>query len=153
MPTEQALTLKVANRRDFVLPVAILALLTVISALLSPQPWLLAILVLLVFATNRVARTLNIYKTSNVKLTLLIFPDGWVKIKSDRKDMIEGFLDGQQWCTHLVAVLRVVDKQGGVKKLVILSMQQQSADVFRRLNMWLRQNFHKDIQDKRGSLG
>ncbi len=152
MPLEQALTLKVANREDFILPVFIVALLSVFSVLLSPQPLLLIIFVLLVFATNRVLRTLNLFKINSVKMTSIIFSDGQVKLKSDRKDMIAGILDGQQWCTRHVAVLRIMDKQGGVQKLVILSTQQQSADVFRRLNMWLRQDFCKDAQDRQVSL-
>lgn len=152
MPNEQALTLKVADERGFVLPLALLALLTLISALLSPQPVLLLIIVLLVFATTWLLRTLNLFKINTVKLTLVIFPDGQVRIKSDCKDMIAGFLDGQQWCTRHVAVLRFINKQGGVQKLVILSTQQQSADVFRHLNMWLRQNFCKDTQDRQVSL-
>lgn len=152
MRIEQVLTLKVASREDFILPVFTVALLSVFSALLSPQPVLLVMLVLLVFATNRALRTLDLFKINNVKLTLVIFSDGRVKLKSEREDMIAGILDGQQWCTRHVAVLRISDRQGGVQKLVILSTQQQSADVFRHLNMWLRQDFCKDTQDRQVSL-
>jgi hypothetical protein len=152
MPFEQALTLKIANREDFTLPVLVVAALSVLSALLSPQPVLLAVFVLLVFATNRVLLTLNIFKINNVKLTSVIFTDGQVKLKSDRQDIFGGFLTGQQWCTRHIAVLRIINKQGRTKRLVILSTQQQSADVFRRLNVWLRQDLCKGTQDQQVSL-
>ena len=152
MPNEQALTLKVANGRDVILPLTILALLALVSALLSPQPVVLLITVLLVLVSGWVLRILYLYNVSDVILTSVIFPGGQVKIKFDDKNMIAGSLDGQQWCTRHVAVLRIIDKQGGVQKLLILSMQQQSADVFRRLNMWLRQDFCKDTQDSKVSL-
>ena len=137
MPYNKPIRLTVANKRDFVIPMGLLMLLAVLSALLSSQP---ALLIVLIFATGWGIFTLGFPKVSKTKVILNIFADGRVGLESGQKYTIEGVLDGQQWCTHRVAVLRVADG-GSTHKLVILSAQQQNADDFRRLNMWLRQEF------------
>ena len=139
--------LAVANRQDFSIPMGLLMLLAVLAALLSPQP---ALLVVLILATGLGIFTLGFSKVNDSKLTLVIFEDGHAGIESAHKDTIEGFLGGQQWCTHHVAVLCVAD---GVSKrrLVILSAQQREADEFRRLNMWLRQDICCDTREKQVS--
>ncbi|MFC1776329.1 hypothetical protein ACFL3I_03180 [Pseudomonadota bacterium] len=140
----------VANRRDFVLWVGLLMLLAVLSALLSSQPVLLIVLTILIFVTGWGISTLDFSKVTAAKLTLVIFADGRVSLESTNGDTIEGFLDAQQWCTHRVAVLRVAI-EGTTRRLVIVSAQQQNADDFRRLNMWLRQDFCSDTRDKQVS--
>ena len=114
--------------------------LAVLSALLSPHPVLMTALTVLILCAGWDIFTLcfpNIHKT---RLILIVFTDGRVELKSAHEDTIEGFLDGQQWCTHRVAVLRIADGDS-LRRLVILSAQQQNSDNFRRLNMWLRQDF------------
>jgi hypothetical protein len=61
-----------------------------------------------------------------------------VKLKLKCGDSLEGFLDGQQWSTGRMAVLRIV-VAGSVRKLLILSSKQRRTGDFRRLNIWLRQ--------------
>jgi hypothetical protein len=137
MSYNRPIKLTVANRRDFVIPVGLLMLLAVLAVLLSSQP---ALLTVLIFATGWSIFTLGFSKVNESNLILIIFADGRVGLEFSDKDTIEGFLDGQQWCTHQVAVLRVADGDS-LRRLVIRSARQQNADDFRRLNMWLRQNF------------
>jgi hypothetical protein len=147
MSYNNPIRLTVANRRDFVIPVGLLMLLAVLAALLSSQP---ALLTVLIFATGWSIFTFGFSKVNKSKLILIIFADGRVGLESSDKDTIEGFLDGQQWCTHQVAVLRVADGDS-LRRLVIRSARQQNADDFRRLNMWLRQDFCTDTRDKKVS--
>jgi hypothetical protein len=72
-------------------------------------------------------------------LILVIFPDGRVRLESDQQGKVEGFLEGQQWCTRWFAVLRVA-YDDTIRTLLIRSAQQPGVDDFRRLNMWLRQD-------------
>ena len=133
--------LRVSNTNDFVLPVGLLNLLLVIAALISPYPVVLTLAVIAFAGMGWRASILEFSKSNNVKLTLVIFPDGRVRLESDQVDTIEGFLDGQQWSTSWFAVLRVVDGDR-VRKLLIRSSHQQAKDDFRRLNMWLRQGLN-----------
>jgi hypothetical protein len=142
------LILKVANKKDFVSPLRLLFLLVILSAVLSPQPLLLILLTILFFGAEGVTRILGFYKVNIVELTLILYPDGRMSLESDRKDIIGGFLEGQQWCTHQLAVLRM-SKGATVRNLVILSAQQQTTDDFRRLNMWLRQDLFGRVKNKK----
>jgi len=138
MPYNKPIRLKVTSREDFVIPIGLLALLAVLSAWLSPQPVLLIGLTVLIFATVWGTFTLDFSKVSKANLISVIFADGQVSLESTNKDKIEGIMGGQQWCTSHVAVLRVTNGDS-TRRLVILSAQQENADDFRRLNMWLRQ--------------
>ena len=146
MPYNRPLTLKVANRKDFAIPIGILFVLTIVSALLSSQPVLLTTLVLLLFGVGWFVCILDFTKINDVKLMLVISPDGRVRLESGQESDIVGFLSGQQWCTHHVAILRYTAR-GKRQYLVVLSAQQ-NADEFRRLKVWLRQNFCSDIGEK-----
>jgi len=146
MPYNQPLTLKVANGTDFAVPIGILFVLTIVSALLSPQPAVLTTLVLLLFGVGWFVYTLDFIKVNDVKFILVIFPDGRVKLESGQESDITGILSGQQWCTHHVAVLRYTAR-GKQQYLLVLSAQQ-NADEFRRLKVWLRQDFCSDIGEK-----
>ena len=131
--------LRISNTNDFLLPVSLLNLLLVIAALISPYPVVLTLAVIVFAGIGWRVSILELSKSNKVKLTLVIFPDGRVRLESDQADTIEGFLDGQQWSTSWLAVLRVVDGDS-IRKLLIRSDHQQSKDDFRRLNMWLRQD-------------
>jgi hypothetical protein len=131
--------LTVSTRRDLFLPVWLLNALVVLAALLSPHPVLLTLAAVLVFAAVRAGHILKLSKTNNVELTSVIFPDGRVRLESDQEETIEGFMDGQQWCTRRLAVLRVAN-ENTTRHLVIRPKQQQGTDEFRRLNVWLRQD-------------
>ena len=131
--------LRVSNTNDFVLPVGLLHLLLVIAALISPYPVVLTLAVFVFASIGWRASKLEFSKSNNVKLTLVIFPDGRVRLESDQLNTIEGFLGSGQWSTNWFAVLRVVDGDR-VRKLLIRSSHQQSNGDFRRLNMWLRQD-------------
>ena len=129
--------MNVANREDFVVAVRALYLLGILAALLAPYPVLSVLLASLLIGAAWVTGILKISKTTNVKLTSVIFPDGRVRLESGREDTIEGFLDGQQWATHWFSVLRFSDEDT-TRTLVIRSAQQQGTDDYRRLKMWLR---------------
>ena len=148
MSYNKPIRLTVANRRDFIIPMGLLVLLAVLSALLSPHPYLMTVFTVLILCAGWGIFALGFPNINNTNLTLIIFTDGRVELKSAHKDTIEGFLDGQQWCTHRVAVLRVADGES-LRRLVILSVQQQNSDNFRRLNMWLRQDFFNQKSEGR----
>jgi len=139
--------LRVSNTNDFVLPLLLLDLLLVIAALMSPHPVVLTFGVIVFAGIGWGAYTLKFSKSSNVKLTLVIFADGRVRLESDQEDTIEGSLDGQQWSTSWFAVLRIVDGNR-VRPLLVRSNHQPAKDDFRRLNMWLRQGLYISTREK-----
>lgn len=139
MSVNRPLRLAVASRTDFFLPVALLYLLVVFAALLSPHPIVLTILSVAAFTAGWLGPILGFYKTNNEELTSVIFADGRVRLESVRGCLDAGILNGQQWCTRHLAVLRIAN--GDTKgNLVIMSFQQQDAGDFRRLSVWLRQD-------------
>jgi hypothetical protein len=138
MSHSYSLTLRTANRNDFNRPVCLLFLLVMLSAGISPQPLLLLFLAVLFFGGVWVAHTLAYFNKNDTASIAVIFPDGIVKLKLKCGDSLEGFLDGQQWSTGRMAVLRIV-VAGSVRKLLILSSKQRRTGDFRRLNIWLRQ--------------
>ena len=138
MPYNSSLTLRIAKRRDFDKPVCLLFLLVMLSAVISTQPLLLASLAILFFGGTWVAHTLKYFNVNNAELISVIFPDGIVRLKSNHGDTLAGVLDGPQWSTGKLTVLRVV-VAGSVRKVIILSSKQQGTEDFRRLNTWLRQ--------------
>ena len=146
MPYNRSLTLKVANRKDFAFPIGILFVLTIVSASLSLQPVLLTTLVLLLYGAGWFIYILDFTKVNDVKLISIIYPDGRVRLESSQASENMGFLSGQQWCTHHVAVLKYTAR-GKQQHLLVLSAQQ-NADEFRRLKVWLRQDFCGDIGEK-----
>lgn len=137
MPNNRPIRLNVAHSEDFVFATRTLPVLVILAALLSPYPVLSTLIVLLLFGAMWTKRTLKISKPNSMELTSVIFPDGRVRLESDREGTTEGFLDGQQWSTHWFAVLRFSNGQT-TRKLVIRSAQQQGTDDYRRLKMWLR---------------
>lgn len=134
------LNLKIASTRDFVVPLGIFSSLVLLSAALSPQPLLLTFLAILFLVAGWCVFTLEIHKVSAGELTSVIFPDGRVTLQSKCRNTIGGLLVGRQWSTHRLAVLHI-STDGVSRNLLILAAQQQGADDFRRLNMWLRQDF------------
>ena len=140
MPHNRPLRLKLASKKDFATAIRVLYGLIAVAVVLSPQPVVLTLSLLLFFGMAWIGRILGLYNVPNTNMTLIIFPDGHVRLKSDCEDKIEGFLVGQQWCINRLAVLRI-NNGGTIKKLLILSAQQHSQDDYRRLNMWLRQDF------------
>jgi hypothetical protein len=138
MPHNSSLTLRISTRKDFDKPVCLLFLLVMLSAVISPQPLLLTCLAVLFFGGVGVTHTLEYFNVNNAELISVIFPDGSVRLKSNCGDTVRGVLDGQQWSTGQLTVLRVV-VTGSVRKVIILSSKQRGREDFRRLNTWLRQ--------------
>ena len=136
--------LKVSNSDDWVLPVYLLLF---PAALLSPYPLLLTLGVILFAGAGWMTRTLKYAKSNNVELTSVIFPDGQVRLESHGEGKVVGFLDGQQWCTRWFAVLRF-SKGNNIHIMIIRSSQQQGAEDFRRLNIWLRQDLFSNARAK-----
>ncbi len=137
MVNKSTLTLRIAGQKDFAVLNRILFLLVILSALLSPQPILLTIFVVLMTGAGWASGILCFSKVNIVELTLVIFADGRIRLSSGCGNIVEGFLDGQQWCTRRIAVLKVAT--GSKTQNLIVFSGQQSPDVFRRLNVWLRQ--------------
>ena len=146
MPYNRPITLKVAHRKDFIIPIGLLFALIVVSAVLSPQPVLLTISMFILFGAGWLLYILDFHKVNDVKLISVMLPDDKVRLESDQEPEIVGFLNGQQWCTQRVAVLRFTAR-GKQKYLVVLSAQQKT-DEFRRLEVWLRQKFRNNIGEK-----
>jgi len=145
MQHNQPIRLKVSNAGDLVFPLCFLHVLLVPVALLSPRPVLFTLAAILYIGAGWVALTLKKFKTNKVELTSVIFPDGQVRLESNREGQVAGFLDGQQWCTHWFAVLRVSDGNM-IRSIIVRPSQQQEPDHFRRLNMWLRQDLFSSIR-------
>lgn len=137
MADTNTLTLRIAGKKDFAVLNRILFLLVILSTTLSPQPVLLTIFAILLIGAGWISRILCFSKVIDAELTLIIFSDGRVSLNSGCGDMDEGFLDGQQWCTRRIAVLKVATGSK-TQNLIVLS-GQQATDEYRRLKVWLRQ--------------
>jgi len=146
MPHNNPLMFQVANRKDFAIPFAFLFVLAMLSAILSTYFIPLSLLATLVFGAVWFKYTLDLCKVNVVELISSIFPDGRMTLKPGQHPEIEGYLDGQQWCTRHVAVLRYIT--GGRHQYMVLLSAQQNADEYRRLNVWLRQDFCTDTSDE-----
>ena len=146
MPHSQSLTLGVARNSDVAVAASVLCSLALVAAILSPRPLLMSSVVILICATGWAAYILGFSKFRSQNLTVVIFPDGQIRLESDREDTTGGLLDGQQWSTRYFAVLRVklADR---IRYLPVLS-RRQDPDDFRRLLMWLRQDFCRGASDK-----
>lgn len=139
--------LVVSNAHDPVLPVCWFNLLLIPAALFSPHPVLLSLAAVSFVAAGWATRTLKCTKTNYVKLTSVIFPDGQIRLESNREGQVAGYLDGQQWCTRWFAVLRF-SNGNTIRKMIIRSSQQRGTDDFRRLNVWLRQDLFSNARAK-----
>ena len=137
--------LKVSNRGDLALFVYSLNFLLVPAALLSPYPLVLTLGAILFIGAGWIARTLITSKTNHEELTSVIFPDGKVRLESNREEKFAGLIDGQQWCTRWFAILRFSDGRRS-RNMIIRSSQQQGLGDFRRLNMWLRQDLFSNTR-------
>ena len=147
MLLNQPLKLKVSDSKDFILHYRLLNLLVIFAALLSPYPVLLTLVVSLFSGAGWLAHILKFSKPNKVELILVIFADGRVQLESNWEESFEGFLDGQQWCIHRLAVLQISNGET-TRRLIIRSRQQKGADDFRRLNMWLRQGLCDNTRAK-----
>jgi len=137
MVNNRSLTLSIAGKKDFTVLNRILFLLVVLAAALSPQPVILTILAVLLIGAGWTSGILYFSKVTDLELILVIFADGRIRLSSSCGNIVEGFLDGQQWCTRRIAVLRVTTGSK-TQNLIVLS-GQQAPDEYRRLNVWLRQ--------------
>lgn len=137
-----------------VFPVCIFLL--AIPALMNSQVVLAIALLVLALNFKWIESILRFSKVSSVshvnrdKLTLIIFPDGRVRLESMLEDTIEGRLETRQWCTRHAAVIRIISGRE-TYRLVALSIQQEKPENFRRLNMWLRQNSYRDARGEPAS--
>lgn len=147
MLINQPIKLNVSDEKDFILVYCLLNCLLMGAALFSPQPVLLTSLVILLSGAGWLVFTLKFSKPNSMKLISVIFADGRLRLESNRGETFEGFLDGQQWCNHSLAVLRISNGET-TRRLIICSRQQQGADGFRRLNMWLRQGLSDDTRTR-----
>lgn len=144
MPAKAPIRLNIASRLDFVPPVCAIYLLAFIAAIFNPLPAWSVALAIAAFAAACFVHILDFSKSNNnVELTSVIFPDGKIQLESGKGRIFVGVLNGQQWCTRHVAVLRVMDRDRP-RNLVILPGQRQDANEFRRLRVWLRQGLCND---------
>ncbi len=142
MPYNRPLRLNVSGRKDFSILILAFFILAVVAAILSPEPVLLTLLVLSLFGAGWLALTLGFSKVNKVELMPVIFPDCRLRLESDHGPDVEGVLDGQQWCTRHVAVLRYIAE--GKRQYLVLLSARQNPDDYRRLSVWLRQDFCSD---------
>jgi hypothetical protein len=147
MLINQPIRLNVSDTKDFIPVYCLLNCLLIGAALFSPHPVLLTSLVVLLSGAAWLVITLIFSKPNSVKLISVIFADGRLRLESNWGETFEGFLDGQQWCNHRLAVLRTSNGKT-TRRLIICSWQQQGADDFRRLNMWLRQGLCDDTRTR-----
>jgi hypothetical protein len=122
-----------------------LMFLAALSAWVNSQLILAVVLFVLALSFDRIAVILNLVKVNKIKLTLVIFANGQVRLESSDQDTIEGFLGAQQWCAGHVGILQLIIGNK-TRRLVALSTQQNKPDDFRRLKMWLRQDFDRDTK-------
>lgn len=140
MAHKSPIVLTVFNDRNFKVVAWLFAIMSLIFVTLGDKPGLLfTALTLLLFAGWR-SGLLRLSKVSGGELIFVIFPDGRVRLESNRGDSVEGRLDGTQWSTQSLAILRIVIG-GRARSLVFLSTQQGIAGQFRRLNRMLRQDY------------
>jgi len=145
MTHSRALTLSVIRESDYAFVAGVLCGLAQVAAILSPRPFLMSVTVIFICATGWATYILGFSKFRSEDSTVTIFPDGQIRLESDGKDATGGLLDGQQWSTRFFAVLHVKTADGN-RCLPVLSSRQQ-ADDFRRLLMWLRQDFCRGASD------
>ena len=140
------LELTTASMRDLRGPITILLALVLIAAALSTRPVLLTSTMIVLFTAGWGALILGFLKASVKNFILIISSDGRVRLKSHGEDSIRGVLTGQQWCSYPFAILRIGTGKM-TQNLLVISAQQKDPDDFRRLNMWLKQDFHKGVQE------
>ena len=142
MSHKQQIKLNILTRKHWLFAVRVLLLLAIISASVNSQFAFAMALLVIVVKLEWIADRLSFFKVSESKLTLIIFPDGEVRLESN-ENTIEVFLGRQQWFTNHVAVIQVIDG-GKARNLFVLSTQQENQQDFRRFNMWIRQDFYRD---------
>ena len=134
--------------QDLAAPLAVLLVLMLMAAVLSPWPVLLISLVFVLFLAGWGAHILGFYKVNFKKMTLVIYSDGQVRLKLPYEATIGGVLVGPQWCIRQFAILHI-DMGKTTRNLLLMSVLQNNTDNFRRLNMWLKQDLFRGIQDAR----
>lgn len=140
MSYNRLIKLNYLNKRSWLTPTTVLMILVTVSAIVSSEFEIVAILAAVYLGLDWTAVTLRFYNIKDNEFSVNIFPDGRVVLLSAGSVKEEGVLDQQQWCTHHAAVLRVLIRDE-IRMLVVLPKLQKETDDFRRLNMWLRQEF------------
>ena len=138
MPHNRPLKFRVAGRQEFLKPAILVSIMVLISALASPRPIAMTIAVGLLLGAGWVLFNFKYSETTDVQPTLVILPDGLIKMKSNGNLNIEGVFGGQQWCNSQFSVLRIVT--ANKQHCVVLFSAQQNATDYRRLMVWLRQD-------------
>jgi len=153
---KQPIHLYVANSQGFEYLHDILFFLAMLAALLSSQPWLLVAGVVVYFVTtwllkefsNTVQKTLGQNKQN---LTLIIFPDGRVRVCSESTADIEGRLGQRHWITKWLAVLEIV-YEDKTRRLVVPA-HIQAVHQFRRISIWVGHDIFQQRSEKYASGG
>ncbi|MCW8926552.1 MAG: hypothetical protein OQJ84_09860 [Xanthomonadales bacterium] len=149
MPQSGSLTLKLARINDFATPVRVILGLALLAAILSPRPILTSCIVILVCIAGWTVFTLEFSKLNSGNSTVTIFSDGQIRLEFSDECAVAGLLDGQQWSTRYLAILRVKTADG-IRYLPLLCSQQRAED-YRRLVMWLRQDICRGASQTRAS--
>lgn len=146
MSHNKLIKLNIYNFTMWVVILRVLMLLAALSALINFQLGLAVVLLALALSFDRIPFILNLFKVNKSELTLIIFVNGTVRLESDGQDTIGGFLGAQQWCNSQMAVLQIIVGEE-TRHMLVLSAQQTETDNYRRLKMWLRQDFCRDAKD------
>lgn len=144
-PHNRPLKLVIAGSRVHAAIVLILHGFGMLAALLSPRPGTMSTLVIAICGAWWGLHGMDDSRVGAGNSRLVVFSNGQIRLESACKDAIGGALEGQQWCTRHIAFLRVA-VQGRARHLLVLAYQQQHADDYRCLLMWLRQGIGGDTK-------
>lgn len=148
MSLSDTLELRVATPHDVLVPLTGLLTLVLLATTLSARPVLLTSLVSGLLLAGWGAHILDFYKVNFKKLTLVIYSDGQVRVKLSDETTIRGLLVGPQWCIRQFAILHV-EMKNTTRNFLVVSALQKNTDEFRRLNLWLKQDLFRGINEVR----
>jgi hypothetical protein len=147
MSHKNALTMAVSGRKDFYLLMVIVFSLLMITAALSPYPFLLLIPTFILLAVAwQIPNILFANTPSESFKASLSRDEGGLSVSINAGEPAKGKLCGTQWCTRYFAVL-CWRSESVVRRMVLISAHQ-SPESFRQLCVWLRHNNDKEGRDQ-----
>lgn len=146
MQHEHALTMTVANRRDFCLLMSCVLGLLLVAALISSMPLLQLIFTCVLLAASLQLPAILFSSIPAERRAISLARGGKLSIESNQGGLADGVLSGTQWCSRYLAVLGY--RSDNVVHHVVLIAARQSPDSFRQLCVWLRHNYSKEEKDQ-----
>lgn len=146
MPNEHALTLTVANRRDFYFLMRVVLGLVLLAVLNSPIPFLQLSITFVFLAAAWQFPVILFAKMPLERVAISLAGNGELSIESNQGGPAEGVLSGTQWCNRYLAVLRF--RSNNTVHHFVFFAACQRPDTFRQLCVWLRHNYSKQDKDQ-----